>query len=145
MADPLRNDALGRRMKRSYALSAITSLPLGAWMVIAPTTFWGLIGINDTDPLVQTIYGGAICGEGIICLLGFFQPLRYIAIWQYMLAYKTVVCLALVPRLALMERAPLAGWVIVVCWAIAAAQAATTYPWGRWKQVLEQLREENDR
>ena len=35
-----------------------------------PSSFWGTIGINGSDPIVQAIYGAAICGEGIICTLG---------------------------------------------------------------------------
>lgn len=137
------NNRLGNSMKRSYALSAFSSFVLGLWMVIAPTTFWSLFGIN-ADPIVSTLYGAAVCGEGIICLLGFSQPLRYITIWQYMLAYKLVACLALIPRLILTEQAPVAAWIIVICWAIAAVQAATTYPWGKWHEVLAQLHQERD-
>jgi hypothetical protein len=44
-----------------------------------------------------------------------------------------------------MDDAPLAGWIVVLCWAIAAAQCALAYPWGRWPQVLEAMRVEANR
>ena len=131
-----------KRMKMAYALFSSTSIALGLWMVIAPTSFWGLLNINDTDPVVQAIYGGAICGEGIMCLLGFFRPLRYIAIFQYMMAYKAAVCLALIPRLAFMEDAPAAGWLIVAAWGSVILQAAMVYPWGMREEVIEALKDE---
>jgi hypothetical protein len=131
-----------RRLRWMYALCSSTSLALGLWMVIAPTSFWGLIDVNDTDPIVQTIYGGAICGEGIICLLGLSKPLQYVAIFQYMMAYKVVVCIALIARLAFMSDAPIAGWFIVVAWGSVAVQAAIVYPWGMRSEVVEALKEE---
>lgn len=131
-----------RYLKWVYSLCASTSFALGLWMVIAPTHFWGLIRVNDTDPIVQAIYGAAICGEGVLCLLGLFQPLRYIAIFQYMMAYKAIVCIALIPRLALMEDAPIAGWVIVFFWASTAMLCAWVFPWGKWKEVVARMRNE---
>ena len=131
-----------KRLRWTYALFSSTSLALGLWMVIAPTSFWGLININDTDPIVQTIYGGAICGEGIICLLGLFKPLQYITILQYMIAYKTVACVALIARLAFMDDAPVAGWFIVVAWGFVAIHGMLVYPWGKRAEVIEALRDE---
>ena len=131
-----------KRLRWAYALFSSTSLALGLWMVIAPTHFWGLINVNDTDPIVQTIYGGAICGEGIICLLGLFKPLRYVAILQYMMAYKAVVCVALLARLAFMEDPPIAGWIIVAAWGSVILQGALVYPWGMRAEVVEALKDE---
>ena len=135
-------EAKVKRMKMAYALFSSTSVVLGLWMVIAPASFWGTIGVNDTDPIVQAIYGGAICGEGIMCFLGLFKPLRYIAIFQYMMAYKAAVCLALIPRLLLMEDAPVAGWFIVLAWGSVIVQAALVYPWGMREEVVEALKDE---
>ena len=131
-----------KRLKWTYALCAATSLTLGLWMVIAPTHFWRLINVNDTDPIVRTIYGGAICGEGIICLLGLFKPLQYVAIFQYMIAYKAVVCVALLARLAFTENPPIAGWFIVAAWGSVAIQGIIVYPWGKRVEVVEALRDE---
>jgi hypothetical protein len=130
------------RMKRVYGVCTVTSLALGLWTLVHPSSFWGTIGISAADPIVQAIYGGAICGEGIICGLGIRRPLRYLVIFQYMMAYKAVVCVGLVPRLLLMDDAPIAGFVIVACWAIAAVQAALVYPWGRWPEVVAAMRSE---
>ena len=129
-------------MRRYYAVSSVTSIILGLWTLIAPETFWGTIGISGSDPIVQAIYGGAICGEGIICTLGFFKPLRYIVIFQYMIAYKTVVCLGLIPRLLMMTNPPVAAWFIVAAWAFAGIQSAMSYPFGMWSEVLEAMKEE---
>lgn len=129
-------------LKRYYALSSVTGLALGLWTVIAPETFWGAIGISDSDPIVQAIYGAGICGEGIICTLGFFKPLRYIAIFQYMMAYKAVVCLGLIPRLLFMSNPPAAAWFIVAAWAVAGIQAALCYPFGLWDEVVVELQNE---
>ena len=87
--------------------------------------------------MVQTIYGAALCGVGIICLLGVRNPLRYAAIFLFMLVYKSIVFIALVPRLALMEDAPVAGWVIAAIWLCIAIVSAIAYPWGTQRQLLE--------
>jgi hypothetical protein len=129
-------------MRRYYAVSSVTSLILGLWTLIAPETFWGTIGINGSDPIVQAIYGGAICGEGIISILGYFKPLRYIALFQYMIAYKAVVCIGLIPRLILMDNPPIAAWFIVAAWAIAGIQSAMNYPFGMWREVLDAMKDE---
>ena len=110
--------------------------------MIAPGSFWGTIGINGTDPIVQAIYGGGICGEGIVSALGVVKPLRHLGIFQYMMAYKAVVCLGLVPRLLLMDHAPPAAWIVVACWAFAGVQSALVYPWGRWPEVVEAMKSE---
>ncbi len=118
-------------MKRFYVISFATSMILGLWTLAAPSTFWGTIGISGSDPIVQAIYGAAICGEGIICGLGFLQPLRHTTIFLYMAVYKSLVVLGLVPRLILMSDPPLAGWFIVAAWGLAGIQAALVYPWGQ--------------
>lgn len=131
-----------RGMRRYYAISAVTSIMLGLWTLIAPETFWGTLGINGSDPIVQAIYGGAICGEGIISILGYFKPLRYIVLFQYMIAYKAVVCIGLIPRLLLMDNPPAAAWGIAAAWAIAGIQSAMNYPFGMWREVVEELKNE---
>jgi hypothetical protein len=118
-------------MKRFYLISFVTSMILGLWTLVAPSTFWGTIGISGSDPIVQAIYGAAICGEGIICGLGFLRPMRHATIFLYMVVYKSLVVLGLVPRLLLMENPPLAGWFIVAAWALAGIQAALVYPRGQ--------------
>lgn len=141
MSEPITSARIAR-IRRLHGVNALSSMALGLWTVIAPASFWGLIGINGDDPIVQAIYGAAICGEGIISALGWFRPLRYLAIFQYMIAYKAVVIVGLVPRLLAMDDAPIAGWVVLLCWAIAAVQCALAYPWGRWPEVVEALRRE---
>jgi len=131
-----------RKLRRYYALSAVTSLALGLWTLIWPASFWGAIGVGGPDPIVQAIYGAAIIGEGVISGLGLRQPLRYLVILQYMMAYKAVVVLGLVPRLLLMPRAPLGAWTVVACWAFAGVQCALLFPWGRWREVAEAIRDE---
>jgi len=129
-------------MRRYYAVSSVTSLILGLWTLVAPGTFWGTIGISGSDPIVQAIYGGAICGEGIISTLGFFKPLRYIVIFQYMIAYKAVVCIGLIPRLIIMDSPPIAAWFIVAAWAFAGIQSAMNYPFGMWREVIDAMKDE---
>jgi hypothetical protein len=131
-----------RYMKWVYRVSAPCCLFLGLWIVIAPTHFWGLLRVNDTDPIVQTIYGAVLCGIGILCALGIRRPLRYMGALQIMMAYKSVMCLALIPRLALMDGAPLAGWLIVFFWACVAIVSALVYPWGRHAEIVEIMRNE---
>ncbi len=134
--------SLAQRLRVQYAFNCATSLALGLWTVIAPETFWGSIGINGSDPIVQAIYGAGICGEGIINGLGVRSPLRYLVILQYMMAYKAVVVLGLVPRLVVMDSAPLAAWIVVACWAFAGLQSAWAYPWGRWEEVVRAMQDE---
>lgn len=131
-----------RKLRRHYAMCAVTSGILGLWTLVHPASFWGSIGISDSDPIVQAIYGAAICGEGILCALGLRQPLRYLPILQYMMAYKALVVLGLVPRLLAMPAAPLAGWLIALAWAIAGVQCALVFPWGRWGEVARALADE---
>jgi len=111
-------------------------------MVIAPSNFWGLIGVSESDVIVQTIYGAVLCGIGILCALGIRRPLHYLGAFQIMMAYKTVMCVALIPRLALMDDAPLGGWVIVILWASMAIASTLVYPWGRWKDIGRAMQEE---
>ncbi len=132
-----------RRMRRHYGLCAVTSLVLGLWTLVRPESFWGAIGIGAGDPIVQAIYGAAICGAGVLCAMGLGQPLRYLPILQYMMAYKAVVVVGLAPRLLLMDSAPLAAWVVVLAWAVAGVQAGLVYPWGRWREVAAALAEES--
>ncbi|HEY3451513.1 MAG TPA: hypothetical protein VGK67_34460 [Myxococcales bacterium] len=131
-----------RKLKRQYALNAATSAILGLWTLVAPASFWGTLGISATDPIVQAIYGGAICGEGIINGLGVRWPLRYLVILQYMMAYKAVVVVGLVPRLLLMDSAPIAAWIVVAAWAFAGVQSAVGFPWGKWPEIVEALKSE---
>lgn len=131
-----------KRLKRQYALNAVTSMILGLWTLVAPSSFWGAIGINGSDPIVQAIYGGAICGEGVLNGLGVAKPLRYLVILQYMMVYKAFVVVGLVPRLALMDAAPLAGWLVVAAWAFAGLQSAWIFPWRKWPEVVEAMKSE---
>lgn len=130
------------KLKRQYAMNAVTSAALGLWTLVAPASFWGAIGISGTDDIVQALYGAAICGEGMINGLGVRGPLRYLAILQYMMAYKAVVAVGLTPRLLLMDHAPVAAWVVVGCWAFAGVQSAIGFPWGKWPEIVEALKDE---
>lgn len=113
----------------SYACFALSSFLIGGWMVIDPLGFWGLFDLRLQDPIVATVYGGGIVGEGVVCLWGAFQPARASAILLYMVAYKTVVVAALVPRLSAMDAPPWAGWVVVAAWGFVAIWAAVLFPW----------------
>ena len=100
-------------------------------MIADPGMFWGTFGITGSEPLVQTTYGAAIVGEGVVCWFGRRDPLRYTVVFEYMMAYKSVVVLSLTPRLWAMEAPPWGGVLLVVAWAGVAVMCAWVYPWGR--------------
>jgi hypothetical protein len=130
-------------MKWAYGVFGPTQLALGLWTVIAPASFWGLIGINDADPLVQAIYGAALCGLGIMSLLGLRRPLRHIDIFPLLMIYKTLVFIALVSHMAFMENPPLAGWLVAFFWLCVGIASALVYPWGKRRDITVALMQED--
>lgn len=105
-------------------------------MILDPGMFWSTFGITGSEPIVQTTYGAAIVGEGVVCALGRRDPLRYTVVFEYMMAYKSVTVLALTPRLWAMEAPPWGGVLLVVAWAGVALTCAWVYPWG-WRAAAE--------
>lgn len=132
-----------RYMKWAYGVYGPTQLALGMWTVIAPASFWGLIGINDTDPVVQALYGAVLCGLGVMALLGFRRPLRYIDIFLLLMIYKTLAFIALVSHLAFMENPPVAGWLVAFFWLCVGVASGLVYPWGRRRDIIEALGQED--
>lgn len=119
-------------LRFAYLISSF-GIVLGLWMTIFPSGLWRLLGVDWGDGAVAVLYGAATCAEGVICLLGFFKPQRYIAIFQYLLVYKVLSSLALALHLLLMPHPPLGAWIIVGFWALAAVQAGVV-SWGQWKR-----------
>ena len=129
-------------MRPAYGVFAVSSFALGGWMALDPIGFWAAFGLTTSDPVVPGIYGGAICGEAVLCTLGFVRPLRYLPILQYMIAYKAVVCATLIPRLLEMPEAPLAGWLVVVAWGAVGLFCIWLIPWGRSDEVARAIADE---
>lgn len=129
-------------MKLIYAVFGPCALAIGLWMVISPSNFWGLLQVDYDDPISQTLYGAVLCGVGVICLLGVAKPLQYIAVFQFMMAYKTILVIALIVRLATIDDAPIAGWLIAFFWGCIAIVSALVYPWGKRDEVVEALKDE---
>jgi hypothetical protein len=117
-------------MRFSYLGFALSSFVIGGAMIVDPIGFWGFFDLRLSEPIVATVYGGAIVGEGLACLMGWFRPARVVGVLHYMVFYKVVVVAALVPRLLSMDEAPWAGWLIVAAWGSVAIWAALLlYPW----------------
>jgi hypothetical protein len=117
-------------------LFATTSLVIGPWMMIDPASAWGSVGIQvEPDPFVQAIYGGAIMGEGAMFALAAIWPVRYLALLQYLVVYKTFACLAGTAVLLRMESPPIGGWLVLAGWASAGLMAALVFPWKQWNSV----------
>lgn len=117
-------------------LFATTSLVIGPWMMVDPASAWGSVGIQlEPDPFVQAIYGGAIMGEGVMFALAAIWPVRYLALLQYLVVYKTFACLAGIAVLLRMDSAPIGGWLVLAGWASAGLMAALVFPWKQWSSV----------
>ena len=115
---------------------AASSFVLGAWMMADPTSAWGTLGVDvGPEPFVQTLYGGAIMGEGAMFALGAIWPIRYLVFFQYLVVYKTLACLAGVAVLLRMESAPVGAWLVIGAWASAGLISAVVFPWGQWRSV----------
>ncbi len=114
-------------------------------MAVDPGSVWGLFGLEIGESIIPTVYGSAIVGEGVVCWLGVKRPLRFIPILYYMVAYKLVVCIALVPKLLQMDDAPLAGWLIILAWGSVIVMCGLILPWGRGREVAARLASEVDR
>lgn len=108
---------------------ALSSFLVGGFIIADPIGFFGLFGIELGEPIVASVYGGAIVGEGLACLWGWFEPARVTGVLLYMVAYKSVVVLTLTPRLLVMEDPPFGGALIVAAWGLVAVWAAILYPW----------------
>jgi len=132
-----------RHMKWAYGVFGPTQLALGLWTVIAPASFWGLIGINDTDPIVQALYGAVLCGLGVMSLLGFRYPLRYADVFLLLMIYKTLAFIALVSHLAFMETPPIAGWLVAFFWLCVGIASALVYPWGKRRDITLAMTQED--
>ena len=89
-------------------------------------------GLEIGEPIIPTVYGSAIVGEGVVCWLGVKRPLRFIPILYYMVAYKLAVCVVLAPKLLQMDDAPLAGWGIIAAWGSVIVMCGIILPWGTW-------------
>ncbi|MDH3200506.1 MAG: hypothetical protein OEM15_06400 [Myxococcales bacterium] len=113
---------------------ALSSFLLGGWMMIDPSSFWGLLGVGG-DPFVQALYGGAIWGEGTMFALGAIWPVRYLVFFQYLVIYKTMACLAGLAVLLRMDSSPLGAWLVLGGWAAAGVISAMVFPWPQWRNV----------
>lgn len=143
MADPL--DRKITLMKVHYACFMLSSFLVGGWMAVDPAGFWAIFGLEIGEPIIPTVYGAAIVGEGMVCGLGMKRPLRFIPILYYMVAYKVVVCIVLVPKLLHMDAAPLAGWLIILAWGSVIVMCGFVLPWGRGSEVAARLAAEAER
>ncbi|MGB5809445.1 MAG: hypothetical protein WBG86_02870 [Polyangiales bacterium] len=118
-------------IRMTCASFALSSFALGAWMMFAPTSFWGLVGVGG-DPFVEAIYGGAIMGEGAMFALGAIWPIRYVVFLQYLVFYKSMACLAGLLVLLRMDDPPLGAWLVLGAWAFAGLTSAAVFPWPQW-------------
>jgi len=118
-----------KAMRLSYLCFACSSFVIGGAMLLDPIGFWARFDLHVGEPVVATVYGAGIVGEGLVCAWGWLHPLRASAVLLYMVSYKTVVVLALVPRLLGMPEPPWAGWLVVAAWGFVAVWAALLFPW----------------
>lgn len=125
-----------QRLKVVFAFFSLSSFMLGGWMLIAPDAFWQMMSVTGSNTTSQILYGGAICGEGVIFALGVWKPARYMTVIHYLIPYKLIGCAALVPRLVGVEPFPAGSWMIIGAWLSPAIIGALVYPWGKWEQCI---------
>ena len=123
------------KVRKAFRVNVPSALLLGGVMVIWPTGFWGLLGIDLGDaPYPAILYGSVIFGVGLASILGARAPRRNMGLLLLLACYKSVAVLALVGHGVLMllndQSVPLAVWVIAVLWLLQAVSNARLYPWG---------------
>lgn len=130
-------------MKRTYGVFCPCGLGLGIWLLCWPEKFWATLSQDASGgPIVLTIYGAVLCGIGIICLLGYFHPLRYLALFPLMILYKSIFVVTLVPRLIARGDTTTAGWIVIAAFLSVILVSIRVFPWGSWDKVGEALRNE---
>lgn len=123
------------KVRKAFRVSVPSALLLGAVMVIWPSGFWRLLGIDLGDaPYPAILYGSVIFGVGLASIAGARAPRRHVGLLLLLFCYKSVAVLALLGHGVLILMAdkpvPLAVWVIAVLWLHQAVSNARLYPWG---------------
>lgn len=123
------------KIRKAFRASIPSALLLGAVMVIWPSGFWRLIGMDvGAAPYPAILYGSVIFGVGLASIAGLRAPRQHVGVLLLLCCYKSIAVLALLTHgvLGLLadKPVPLAVWAIAVLWLLQAVSNARLYPWG---------------
>ena len=76
-------------MRFMYALTSISTLPLGLMMVFTPEVLTDSLGWVLDEPLFPGAYGGCLIAFGILCALGLRSPVTFAPVLFFQFAYKS--------------------------------------------------------
>ncbi len=123
------------KIRKAFRTSIPSALLLGAVMVVWPSGFWRLLGIELGAAIYPAIlYGCVIFGVGLASIAGARAPRRHIGVLLLLACYKGTAVVALlvhgVLQLLADQPVPWPVWVIAALWLSQAVSNARLYPWG---------------
>ena len=123
------------KVRKAFRVSVPSALLLGAVMMIWPSAFWRLLGMDlGAASYPAILYGSVIFGVGLASIAGARAPRSHVGLLLLLVCYKSAAVIALLTHgvLTLMadQPVPLAVWVIAALWLHQAVSNARLYPGG---------------
>ncbi|HVN66660.1 MAG TPA: hypothetical protein VMT31_08615 [Methanomicrobiales archaeon] len=104
-------------LKVMYLWTIIGAGGTGLGMLAAPETMKAFMGWPGQDPLLFGVTGSIFVAFGIVSILGFLSPLKFVPVLVVQLTYKVIWYLfVLLPAFA-GGRVPMYGWILAVIFA----------------------------
>ncbi len=102
------------KLKVMYAFIVIVEIPLGLFMFLAPDLFISLLGFPNQDPIMYGVGASIWLAFGVISILGFRDPLRFVPILLFQFTYKCIWFIGVILPLVISEQLQVYGIIMVV-------------------------------
>jgi hypothetical protein len=101
-----------RWLKVMYLWTIIGAGGFGLGMLAVPETMKAIFGWPSQDPVLFGIMGSLFVAFGIVSILGFLSPLKFVPVLMVQLCYKVIWYLVVLLPNMVAGRVPLYGWML---------------------------------
>lgn len=101
-----------RWLKVMYLWTIIGAGGFGLGMLAVPETMKAVFGWPGQDPVLFGIMGSLFVAFGILSILGFLSPLKFVPVLMLQLTYKVIWYLVVLLPNMVARRVPAYGWML---------------------------------
>lgn len=101
-----------RWLKVMYLWTIIGAGGFGLGMLAVPETLKALFGWPSQDPVLFGIMGSIFVAFGLVSILGFFSPLKFVPVLMAQLSYKVIWYLVVLLPNFVAGKVPMHGWIL---------------------------------
>lgn len=119
-----------KKLEIWYLCIMVVEIPMGLMMLIVPDLFIDLLGFpKPQDPLIFGVCASVWLAFGVLSILGFREPMKYVPVLLFQFTYKVIWFIGVVLPWVLTSTIQMYGILMIAMFAAFVAADIIVIPW----------------